>query len=250
MKTVKNLAALTVLALVTITSEAQVTPKSTNDGQAAAIDLLRRTIAEQQANPGKIIRTEDNPSVTRTVPLSSEDAASRDALERQYLDGKLSARQYQKALDRWEQERQKRLAAEAAKPKAIESAVATPTTTATPKAAVAKPEASRAVSPKNSGTAIVTPPAGTVSPAAAPTDPTPQQKKISDVEARIDEMLRLKADREKAALTNTTAVNTNLPAKPLTRRQRLDAILKQNLDGKLSDADYQAQRAKILAEPE
>jgi hypothetical protein len=70
------------------------------------------------------------------------------------------------------------------------------------------------------------------------------------VEARIDEMLRLKAQREKAALTNVVTVNTNLPATPQTRRQRLDAILKQNLDGTLSDADYQAQRAKILAETE
>ena len=250
MKTVKRLSAITVLALVTVASEAQVTPKSTNDGQAAAIELLRRTIAEQQANPGRIIRTEDNPSAAPKVPLSPADAASRAALERQYLDGKLSARQYQKALDRWEQERQKRLAAEAAKPKAIESSVAKSPTNAAPKVVVAKPEASRSVSPKNSATPVVTPPAGNVSSAPATAEPTPQQKKISDVEARIDEMLRLKAEREKAALTNATAVNTNLPAKPLTRRQRLDAILKQNLDGKLSDADYQAQRAKILAEPE
>ncbi len=63
-------------------------------------------------------------------------------------------------------------------------------------------------------------------------------------------MLRLKAAREKAALTNATAINTNLPTTPQTRRQRLDAILKQNLEGKLSDTDYQAQRARILAEPE
>jgi len=249
-KILKRLSAIAVLALVTVTSVAQVTPKSTNDGQAAAIELLRRTIAEQQANPGKIIRTEDNPSVTRAVPLSPEDAASRAALERQYLDGKLSARQYQKAVDRWEHERQKRLAAEAAKPKAAESAVTKSLTNAAPKVAVDRSEAPRAVSPKNSGAPIVTPPAGAASPTPAPVEPTPQQKKISDVEARIDEMLRLKAEREKAALTNATAVNTNLPARPPTRRQRLDAILKQNLDGKLSDADYQAQRAKILAEPE
>jgi len=249
-KTVKRSSAIAVLALVAVTSEAQVTPKSTNDGQAAAIELLRRTLAEQQANPGKIIRTEANPSVAPKVPLSPEDAASRAALERQYLDGKLSARQYQKAIDQWEKERNKRLAAEAAKPAAVGSTATQTRTNAPPKVTVAKPEAARAVSPKNSATPVVTPPAGTVSTAPAPVEPTPQQKKISDVETRIDEMLRLKAEREKAALTNATAVNTNLPATPLTRRQRLDTILKQNLEGKLSDADYLAQRAKILAEPE
>lgn len=238
------------VALGALAGRAQTAPQKANDSQTAAIELLRRTLAEQQANPGKIIRTTNNPPVAPAVALSPEAAASRAALERQYLDGKLSARQYQKAIAQWEQEQKKRAAAEAAKPRAIESGATRQTNNPTGKTAIARPEVQRAISPKNSATAIVTPPPGTVSPPPAPTEPTPQQKKISDVEARIDEMMRLKAAREKAALTNTTTVSTNLPATPQTRRQRLDSLLKQNIEGKLSDADYQAQRAKILAEPE
>ena len=84
----------------------------------------------------------------------------------------------------------------------------------------------------------------------APAEQTLEQKKLSEVEARIDEMLRKKAEREKAAV-NTAAPTTNSPAKtPLTKRQRMDALLKQMIDGKISEADYSAQRAKLLAEPD
>jgi hypothetical protein len=249
-KIVTCLTALIALALGPLAATAQTAPPKTNASQAAAIELLRRTLAEQQANPDKIIRTTSNPPVAPAVALSPEAAASRAALERQYLDGKLSARQYLKALALWDQEQKQRAAAEAAKPRTIEPGATQHPNKPAARTATAKPEVQRATSAKTGVTTIVTPPPGAVTPPSAPAEPTPQQKKISDVESRLDEMLRLKAAREKAALTNATAVNTNLPATPQTRRQRLDAILKQNLEGKLSDTDYQAQRARILAEPE
>ncbi|MFM1768855.1 MAG: hypothetical protein RJA22_1384 [Verrucomicrobiota bacterium] len=46
---------------------------------------------------------------------------------------------------------------------------------------------------------------------------------------------------------------TNSPtaaAKPPTKRERLDALLKQVVQGTLSDEDYKKQRDRILAEPE
>ncbi len=120
MKIVTCLTALIALALGPLAATAQTAPPKTTASQAAAIELLRRTLAEQQANPDKIIRTTNNPPVAPAVALSPEAAASRAALERQYLDGKLSARQYLKALAQWDQEQKQRAAAEAAKPRTIE----------------------------------------------------------------------------------------------------------------------------------
>src|SRR5882672_3896674 len=85
---------------------------------------------------------------------------------------------------------------------------------------------------------------------AAPTpDEAARQKKISDVEARLDEMLRQKEAREKTALTNAAATNS-ISATPQTKRQRLDALLKQMIDGKITSAEYNEKRAKIVAEPD
>lgn len=237
---------IAVLVTAAIFGWAQTTPIT--NSQADAIELLRRTLAEQQSNPGRVVRTESAPTAP-AVKLSPQAAARRSELERQYLDGKLSARNYQKAIDQLEAEEKKRLAAEAASPKSNAQPPAAAKIVAATNSSSSKATKPRATSPKNSESAIVTPPAGTVTSASTPVEPTPQQKKIADVEARIDEMLRLKAEREKA-LTNAATAATNAPSGPLTRRQRLDALLKQNLEGKLSDTDYQALRAKLLAEPE
>jgi hypothetical protein len=94
--------------------------------------------------------------------------------------------------------------------------------------------------PSNTAPAVASP---------APALTTPQQEKLSEVETRIDEMLRQKAEREKAALTNATGATNNVPATPQTKRQRLDMLLKQFIDGKIPEAEYNEKRAKILAEP-
>lgn len=76
-----------------------------------------------------------------------------------------------------------------------------------------------------------------------------RQKKISEVEARLDEMLRQKEAREKAALTNATTTN-KVSATPQSKRQRLDDLLKQMIDGKITGAEYNEKRARIVAEPD
>ena len=63
-------------------------------------------------------------------------------------------------------------------------------------------------------------------------------------------MLRQKEAREKAALTNATAATNNIPAGPQTKRQRMDALLRQFVEGTLPEAEYNARRAKMLAEPD
>lgn len=85
-----------------------------------------------------------------------------------------------------------------------------------------------------------------------PVPPTPptvppleRQKKIADVESRLDEMVRARQARERSATTNVPAAG---PA--LSKRARLDALLRQVVEGKLSDEQYKKERERILAEPE
>ena len=92
------------LSLGLATAQTQTTPPQTNDSRTQAIELLRRTIAEQKQNPNRIIREPRS----GTSGAASEPSVTRADLERQYLEGKLTARQYQKALDGWQQEEQKR----------------------------------------------------------------------------------------------------------------------------------------------
>ena len=230
MKTKLSALIIAGLAIGTVTASAQApaAPKKTNAPNAEAMELLRRVIAEQQKNPDKIIRI---PASTNALPVK----ATKADLERQYLAGRLSAKQYQKALDQLDKEEQKH-AAELEKQRKREAQQAA-------KAAPAK-------KPAEAKAPVTAPAPPLLAATNAPAEQTREQKKLSEVEARIDEMLRKKAEREKAAV-NTAAPTTNSPAKtPLTKRQRMDALLKQMIDGKISEADYSAQRAKLLAEPD
>ena len=230
MKTKLSALIIAGLAIGTVTASAQApaAPKKTNAPNAEAMELLRRVIAEQQKNPDKIIRI---PASTNALPVK----ATKADLERQYLAGQLSAKQYQKALDQLDKEEQKH-AAELEKQRKREAQQAA-------KAAPAK-------KPAEAKAPVTAPAPPLLAATNAPAEQTLEQKKLSEVEARIDEMLRKKAEREKAAVNNAAAP-TNSPAQtPKTKRQRMDALLKQMIDGKISEADYSAQRAKLLAEPD
>ena len=222
-----------VIGTVTASAQAPAAPMKTNAPNAEAMELLRRVIAEQQKNPDKIIRI---PASTNALPVKPTKAD----LERHYLAGQLSAKQYQKALDQLDKEEQKQ-AAELEKQRKREAQQAAKAAKAAPvpakKPAAAKAPATAPAPPLLAAT-------------NAPPEQTLEQKKLTEVEVRIDEMLRKKAEREKAAVNNA-APTTNSPAQtPLTKRQRMDALLKQMIDGKISEADYTAQRARLLAEPD
>lgn len=177
-----------------------------------SLKVLRQTLVEQQRHPDQIIRTATDAPVTQAqadaAKASSQSAAA--ALERQFLEGKLSARQYQKALA------------------ALERGNKPPGIAASPK-----------VSPR--------PP-----PALEPAIPTPppkqteKQKKVSDVESKLDAMIKEKEARDRAAQTNAPAA----PGPQATKRERLDFLLKQVVAGKLSDEEYKKEREKILAQPD
>jgi hypothetical protein len=151
-------------------------------------------------------------------------------IERQYLDGKISAREFQRFLQTY---RAPRIAPPA---KAITNDVHSRAL-----AVLYTTKPNMAANPQ--GPALTEPlpdPEGV-------TNAIVSDAALQDVEGKIDELIRLKQAREQA--TNATATGTNMPAGTLTKRQRLDATLKLYIEGKLSDAEYKARREKILLEP-
>ena len=220
-------------------------------GDSESLNLLRQTIADQKRNPGKVIRTYTNlpPAEVKSAAPASEAAplavaqskpapeskpapppgvlpadkkAAAADLERQFLNGKLSARQYQKSLAELDNPSKPAAGQAAAKSKPA------------PKTTADSPRPS-------SGQGVVAP-----ATPASPPQPTASHKQVSEVEARIDEMIRQKEARERAAKTNSPPA----PGVKLSKRERLDFLLRQVVEGKLSDEQYKKEREKILAEPE
>jgi hypothetical protein len=138
-------------------------------------------------------------------------------IEQQYLTGKITAKQFQQYL-RQQPAPKPQLSGDQQAQALQMLRVLTGKTNA-------PPPSGKAVSPQPE-------------PVAEPANPA-----ITDVEGRIRELEKLKEAREKA--TNAPAA-----AAPKTKREKLDALLKQFLDGKISDAEYKQQRAKLIAEPE
>lgn len=188
---------------------------------AEALRLLRQTVAEQARQPDRIIRTplDDTPPAAKApAPPPTPRSAAAAELERRFLAGKMSAREYEKALGRLQ----------------LASPSNAPNTRVKPARDAASPKATVG-SPAKPDPAL-------------PKPPTERQKKISEVESRLDDMIRAKEARERAAQTNATPAAD--PGKKLTKRERLDLLLRQVVQGKLSDEEYKKERARILAEPE
>ena len=203
---------------------AQGPPPRTND--AYTLELLRRTLDEQQKNPRKVVRAVTNlpPATATPAPAASTNAPVSPelvALERQYLAGKISSKQYQKAVEQ-------------AQPKAAVKPVSTPAIS--PKAAAA------------SGVKVVAPEPAIPTP---PPQPNPNLKKLSDVDLKIEEMMQRKLARDKAAAAAAAALPTSNPnGAPLSKRQRLDLLLRQVVEGRMTDEEYKAAREKIAVEPD
>jgi hypothetical protein len=224
MKAKSTLAALAVTLAGLAPLGAQVKPGATNDSYT--LDLLRRTIEEQRKNPDKVVRA---PEPGKAPGATSPEIVD---LENQYIQGKISAKQFQRELERIQFEKEQREKAGAPPPP--------------------KPVVTPAASPKGATTAGLT--AATPKPAFAtpPPQPNPNQKKLSDVEIKIEEMMQKRLEREKAAreAASAAALTNNPSGGPPTKRQRLNALLRQVVEGKMTDAEYRVQREKIVAEPD
>ena len=164
-----------------------------------------------------------------------------EEMERQYLDGKITTKQFQKYIRDHQAE--------------LSDSGAPSGSNAHPAEIIPAQSKAAVLSPKEAGPSV----GNDVNTAAASNLPkketklTPEQKStVEEIEAKMEELQRLKEAREKTPQTNAvTATNTVAkPAAPQTKRERLNDLLRQLIDSKISEADYQEKRAKIVAEPD
>jgi hypothetical protein len=212
--------------LVALAQAAAAQAPAPGDADAETLLLLRQTIAEQTRHPDKILRTltNDAPVAKPAASAATPRSAAAAELERRYLAGKMSQREYEKALARLQ--------------------LQPPGLTNAPAKAAARPAPKIASSPKASSGP---PPALEPAIPTPPPQPTERQKKISEVESRLDDMIRAKEARERTAQTNEVKT---APGQKLTKRERMDFLLRQVVQGKLSDEEYKKERERILAEPD
>lgn len=198
----------------------------TNDAQQRALEVLRKTMDSLDKKP--------YPKPTQR-PASEPTFAD---VERLYLQGKISAKDLQKYLEQHKIEPSRPAPSSDAQSRALEVL----------RNEINKPE----------GTAPANPPAASNQPTVAskplaPADSPPpsDHSTLSDVEKKMDELLRLKEAREKAtnAVPNS-ATNATDSAGTKSKRERLNDLLSQVIAGKISDAEYKQQREKITQEPD
>ena len=231
---------LLILLGLVLTAPLMFAQDSTEERQRKALEVLRRTIDEQQKG-GKVVPP------SRTAPPSHREPTFAE-IERQYLEGKISAKQFQKYLQDHKIERvpvslPTNSAAQTRGPEVVRKE-APKTTLNPPQTAAIAPPAT--VSPK---TNTLPPPVAAEVKLEKP-DATPEPSALAEVEKKMDELLRLKAARDQATnAVSNAAPNSASPPAPKTKRQRLDELLKSYIDGKIPEAEYREKRAKLIAEP-
>jgi hypothetical protein len=149
-------------------------------------------------------------------PAIQAAPATYQELERLYLDGKISAKQYQKYANE------------------IKSRPAPPPSVAVqpaPLPATAQPSQSL-------------PPRPPVNPPTA-TAPPSKNDQVNAVEAKMDELIKAKAARDKAATNTPPPVATG----PKSKRDRLNDLLRLYIEGKITEQEMNERRAKIISEP-
>ena len=169
--------------------------------QDRVLQMLRQAIIEQEK-----LRA-DGLAVTNPPPVPMP---TFDDLEKAYLDGKISARQFRQYVEDFKLQRTR-----------TASDTNAPGTTPAP-----TPVAISGKSLTNNPNAAAL-------------------RTLSEVEAKWDAILRERAEREK---TRTNAPPAS--AGPQTQAQKLDALRKDWITGKITDAEYRTKRDAILAEKE
>jgi hypothetical protein len=154
-------------------------------------------------------------------------------VERMYLDGKITAREFQKFL---QTQPAKAVSATAKAP------AATNDVHARALAVLHKTTPNAAANPQ--GPAITEPLPEPPRAEGTSTNETAKAAALQEVESKLDELLRLKQAREQTNSANAPAVG------PKTKRERLDEALRLYIQGKLTDVEYKERRTKILAEPD
>jgi hypothetical protein len=178
-----------------------------------------------------------SPAQTASLATNAVAQPKLAEMERRYLDGKISAREYQRFLQTYRPE------------PPVSTAVAAATNDVHARALEVLRKTAPNVAANRPGPAITEPLPDPIH-AEADTNETARAAALNDVESKLDELIRLKRAREQTTNVTATPTNAPAPAGPKTKRERLDEALKLYIAGKLSDAEYKDRRAKILAEPE
>jgi hypothetical protein len=153
-------------------------------------------------------------------------------IERAYLDGKISARDYQRFLHAY-------------RPPPVVTASAPEATNDVHARAL---EVLRNTAPNPAanpqGPAVTQPLAG-----SEPETGSTNAAELQNVETKLDELIRKKEAREQGTNASPASIDAALAALK-TKRERLDFVLKLYIQDKLTDTEYKERREKILAAPE
>ena len=190
--------------------------------EAIFVMLIGAAMAQEQAPPPL---TEDQRKaqelLKKTIeerqknnPTNAAPRLTHAEMEQQYLAGKITAKQFQQYL-RQQPTTKPQLSPEK-QAEALQMLRALTGKTNTPPAAIGK---------------------------VIENTPEPATPAITDVETKIRELEKAKEAREKATNAPTSGA-------PKTKREKLDALLKQFVEGKISDVEYKQQRAKLISEPD
>ena len=82
--------------------------------------------------------------------------------------------------------------------------------------------------------------------AAGTNAPNAEEAAFIDIEKKIDDLMARNAQLQKSSATNAPPP----VVAPRTRREKLDQLLQLFVSDKITRSEYEAQRAKVLAEPE
>lgn len=206
-----------VLALGHLAAQAETAAEAR---QKKALEALRQRVAEEDAksrssvfapldpnSPLQLAQAGQTPDPSRRNPSYAE-------MEKLYLNGKISKKQYERYL--------KENPVDPAAKKQVVNPVATP----------------------GKAVPLVTAPAIKATPVPPQAVPAPDgAEKLNDVEAKMEELIRQKEARDKALKNAPPA------PEPKTKREKLNALLKLFVDDKITEQEYNQRRAKILEEP-
>jgi len=238
---VKNPMTMWVTALVTFNAFAAPGQTPTNDAQIRALELLRKTVAEREGRPTAVATgaVPTAPTVVAPSPAPARLDPIPADLEQQYLTGKITAKQFQKALEESRRNPKPPVSSPTNDPRVLESLRQS---SAPPAAAQRRP-----IEPVRGASALAPRivPGNEPKPAEAPAISPAAQSQFSEVEKKMDELMRLKASRDNAS-TNAAPES----AAPKTKRERLDDLLRQLINGKITDVEYKEKREKVIAGPD
>jgi hypothetical protein len=202
---------LAMLALVQLAARAET---SAEERQKKALETLRQRVAEESTHPRGSLYTASG--TNSPLQMAQGRVPAYAEMEKQYLNGKITRKQYEKYL-------KENPVDPAARKQVVNAAPGGPAVKTAP------PVNAVAVTPKP---AVVNPP------------PAPEgTNKLNEVEAKMEELIRQKEARDKALQNAAPA------PEPKTKRDKLNAILKLFVDEKITEQEYAQRRQKIMAEP-